>query len=165
MGVELLKGEGKKKKEYCLLNVMKEKKTLEQEGQPKIRVNKMERLRKNYQFQEIYRKGRSLATARTILYFRKNREKYNRLGIVVSKKVGKSVIRHHLKRLYREAMRSLQVQIKKTGYDLVIIARKGADQITYREAVQDLRKLMLKGKLISPERCIFIHEKNNTPAC
>ncbi|MGI6307648.1 MAG: ribonuclease P protein component [Dethiobacteria bacterium] len=149
MDEELLKGEEKKKKESCPLKIMKENKAMEQKAQPEDRAEKMERLRKNYQFQEIYRKGRSRATARTVLYFRKNREKYNRLGIVVSKKVGKSVVRHRLKRLYREAMRSLQDQIHGTGYDLIIIARKGADKLTYKEAIQDLRNLMLRGKLIS----------------
>ncbi|NLJ56777.1 MAG: ribonuclease P protein component [Firmicutes bacterium] len=109
----------------------------------------MERLRKNYQFQKVYRQGRSLSTAKTVLYYRKNREKYNRLGIVVSKKVGKSVVRHRLKRLYREAMRSLQGRIKRTGYDLVIIARKGAGNLTYQDAVRDLQRLMLRGKLSS----------------
>jgi len=128
---------------------MKKAKTVQQHVWPEIGAKKMERLRKNYQFQKVYRQGRSLSTAKTVLYYRKNREKYNRLGIVVSKKVGKSVVRHRLKRLYREAMRSLQGRIKRTGYDLVIIARKGAGNLTYQDAVRDLQRLMLRGKLSS----------------
>jgi ribonuclease P protein component len=147
VGEGLLKGEEEKQKEFCLLKVMKKARTMKQDGRPEIETKKLERLRKNYQFQKVYRQGRSLSTAKTVLYYRKNKEKCNRLGIVVSKKVGKSVVRHHLKRLYREAMRSLQDRIKRTGYDLVIIARKSAGNLTYKDAVQDLRRLMLKGKL------------------
>ncbi len=113
----------------------------------KAQEQKIERLSKNYQFQDIYRKGRSRATAKTVLYFKRNRKTINRLGIVVSKKVGKSVIRHRLKRIYREAMRSLQQHLK-TGFDLVIIARKGADQLSYWEILHDLQSLLLKGKLL-----------------
>lgn len=113
----------------------------------KAQLQKIERLSKNYQFQDIYRKGRSRAAAKTVLYFKKNRETCNRLGIVVSKKVGKSVIRHRLKRIYREAMRNLQQHLK-TGFDLVIIARKGADQLSYWEILHELRSLLLKGKLM-----------------
>jgi ribonuclease P protein component len=70
------------------------------------------------------------------------------LGISVSKKVGKSVIRHRLKRLYLEAFRSLLQAISKEGFDIVVIARKGAAGMSYSEAVRELQKLLAKGKLI-----------------
>ncbi len=140
---EFCKGEEKEKKADCQLRMMEEKRVFKKKAQPL----KIERLRKSYQFQEIYRQGRSQATASTVLYFKNNRAACNRAGIVVSKKVGKSVVRHRLKRLYREALHSLQQQLK-VGYDLVIIARRGADRLTYWEIQADLRKLLLRGKLI-----------------
>ena len=115
----------------------------------KYSPKKINRLKKNYLFQQVYKKGKSLATPRTVLLFRKNEEHLNRLGITVSKKVGKSVVRHRLKRLYTEAFRNLQEQIHLQGFDFVIIARKHAGRLTYHEAFEDLQKLLKRGKFIS----------------
>jgi ribonuclease P protein component len=114
----------------------------------KIKAGKIEKLRKNYQFQKVYKEGKAQATGRTILFIKKNNEQCNRLGISISKKVGKSVIRHHLKRLYLEAFRFLRKDITKEGFDIVIIARKGAGNMTYSETVNDLQKLLARGKLM-----------------
>ncbi len=110
--------------------------------------NKVYSLKKNYHFQKVYRQGKSLATKKTVLVFCKNEENINRLGITVSKKVGKSVVRHRVKRLYKEAFRYIQPDLLYSGLDIVIIARKGADSLTYHEAVKDIKKLMKRGKLI-----------------
>ncbi len=110
---------------------------------------KINRLKKNYLFRQVYNKGKSLATPRTVLLFKKNEENVNRLGITVSKKVGKSVVRHRVKRLYSEAFRILQGQINYQGFDFVIIARKKASRLTYHEASEDLQKLLKRGKFIS----------------
>ena len=110
--------------------------------------NKVYRLKKNAHFKTVYRFGKSGTTKKTVLLYKKNEEKINRLGITVSKKIGKSVVRHRIKRLYTEAFRSIQDKILFEGYDLVIIARKGADSLTYHEAVEDIYKLLKRGKLI-----------------
>ncbi len=115
----------------------------------KASPSKINRLKKNYLFRQVYNQGKSLATPRTVLLFRKNEENVNRLGITVSKKVGKSVVRHRVKRLYSEAFRSLQEQINYKGFDFVIIARKKASHLTYHEASEDLQKLLKRGKFIS----------------
>ena len=56
----------------------------------------------------------------------------NRLGISVSKKVGNSVVRHHLTRLIRESYR-LQEEHFQCGFDLVVIARAGAKERSYHD--------------------------------
>jgi ribonuclease P protein component len=104
------------------------------------------KLRKNYEFKKVYREGKSLKTKNTVLLYKKNNENFNRIGISVSKKVGKSVLRHRLKRLYYEAYRSLHDKFRQ-GYDFVIIARKNAQQLTFQEAILDLQKLFYRGKL------------------
>ena len=52
-----------------------------------------ESLKKNRDFQNVYKKGKSYANRYLVMYVLKNDTDRNRLGISVSKKVGNSVIR------------------------------------------------------------------------
>lgn len=91
-----------------------------------------ESLKKNKDFQTVYRQGKSYANKYLVLYIMENQTKKNRIGISVSKKVGNSVVRHHLTRLIRESYR-LQEECFQRGYDLVVIARQSAKDVTYKE--------------------------------
>ena len=64
------------------------------------------------------------------MYSKKNDLGYNRLGISVSKKVGNSVVRHHITRLIRESYR-LNHDTLRQSYDMVVIARKNAKDANY----------------------------------
>ena len=64
-----------------------------------------ESLKKNYQFQSVYRSGKSYANKYLVMYVMENGTGGNRIGISVSKKVGNSVVRHRLTRLLRESYR------------------------------------------------------------
>ena len=64
-----------------------------------------ESLKKNRDFQNVYKKGKSYANRYLVMYVLENDTDRNRLGISVSKKVGNSVIRHHVTRLIRESYR------------------------------------------------------------
>ena len=76
-----------------------------------------ESLKKNRDFQLVYREGTSYANRHLVMYVRENRLGRNRIGISVSKKVGNSVVRHHLTRLIREGYR-LQEELFHIGYDM-----------------------------------------------
>ena len=72
-----------------------------------------ESLKKNRDFQTVYHQGKSQANKYLIMYALQNAGTRNRLGISVSKKVGNSVVRHHLTRLVRESYRLNEEQFKK----------------------------------------------------
>ena len=91
-----------------------------------------ESLKKNKDFQNIYKKGRSLANSYLVMYILPNETEKNRIGISVSKKVGNSVIRHHLTRLVRESYR-LSEEHFRCGYDIVVIVRKSAADKSYHD--------------------------------
>ncbi len=91
-----------------------------------------ERLRKNWEFDNVYRNGRSLANKYLVMYVVANERKRNRYGISVSKKVGNSVVRHRVKRLIRESARLHDEEFEQ-GYDVVVIARVAAKEKTYAE--------------------------------
>lgn len=103
-------------------------------------------LKKNSEFQKVYRKGTSQANRYLVMYVLENHDRHmeNRLGISVSKKVGNSVVRHHLTRLVRESYRLNEEQFK-PGYDLVVIVRPSAKEKGYHEIESAL--LHLGGKL------------------
>ena len=61
-----------------------------------------ESLKKNQDFQRVYRAADSRANRYLVLYRLENGLSKNRIGISVSKKVGNSVVRHHMCRLIRE---------------------------------------------------------------
>jgi len=106
----------------------------------------LESLKKNKQFKRVYKYGKVRAGKRTVLIFCKNKEGFNRLGITISKKVGKSVVRHRLKRLYKEVFRFLKHDIK-DGFDIVVVARKDADKADFWAVLNEMRYLLTKGKL------------------
>ncbi|MQN01997.1 MAG: ribonuclease P protein component [Lachnospiraceae bacterium] len=82
-------------------------------------------LKKNSDFKKVYRRGRSKSDHTLVLYVLPNDMDSNRLGISVSKKVGNSVVRHHLTRLVRESYR-IHEDLFPKGYDFVVILRKAA---------------------------------------
>jgi ribonuclease P protein component len=64
-----------------------------------------------------------------------------RLGLVVTRRLGKAVQRHRVKRLLREFFRR-----HKTGLpavDLVIMAKKGAAALGYHQVEEELGRLLL----------------------
>ena len=106
-------------------------------------------LKKNRDFQSVYRGGSSRANRVLVMIVRKNRNSTNRIGISVSKKVGNSVIRHRITRILREIFRLHWDEIDE-GYDIVVVARAAAKESGYSKmesAVMHLLKLHhLSGK-------------------
>ena len=111
-------------------------------------MNFSESLKKNQDFQSVYRKGRSYANKLLVMYVLENNMERNRLGISVSKKVGNSVVRHHVTRLVRESYR-LQENIFNSGLDIVVIARANAALASYAEIESALLHLGKLHKIIS----------------
>ena len=89
-------------------------------------------LKKNRDFQNVYKKGTSFANSYLVMYILENGLQENRIGISVSKKVGNSVVRHHLTRLIRESYR-LSEEHFRCGIDIVVIARTSAKGRNYHE--------------------------------
>ena len=82
-------------------------------------------LKLNKDFRRLYSKGQSFVSGYTVVYALKNRYNNNRLGLTVSKSVGKAVVRNRLKRLMRESYRLMEDKLL-TGYDIIIVSRNRA---------------------------------------
>lgn len=102
-----------------------------------------ESLKKNHQFQLVYKNGKSYVNKYIVMYVMENGTGVNRVGISVSKKVGNSVVRHRVARLLRESYR-LQEAMFNSGLDIVIVARSAAASVGFHEIE---RALLHLGKL------------------
>lgn len=92
-------------------------------------------LKLNHIFRRLYRSGDQAANRYLALYARKNRSSENRVGITVGKKLGKAVVRNRLRRRLREVYRLHEGQFK-PGYDLVVVARTAAVDVSYQQLEQ-----------------------------
>lgn len=89
-------------------------------------------LKKYEEFKYVYEHGNSFANKYLVMYVCENQSDMNRLGISVSKKVGNSVVRHHLARLIRESYRLNEAMLS-SGLNIVVVARNSAAKISYHE--------------------------------
>ena len=115
-----------------------------------------ESLKKNYDFQNVYRNGKSYANKYLVMYVLENNTNKNRLGISASKKVGNSVIRHRFSRLVRESYR-LHENIFNSGLDIVVVARKSAALVGYEEIEGALLHLSKLHHMIK----IYFYDEDN----
>lgn len=106
-------------------------------------MKRSESLKKTYEFQNVYRNGKSYANRYLVMYVLENNLEKNRLGISVSKKVGNSVVRHRVTRLIRESYR-LHENIFNSSLDIVVVARNSTFNVGYSEIESALLHL---GKL------------------
>ena len=88
-------------------------------------------IKKNSEFQKVYRNGKSYANKLLIMYISRSERPDTRIGISVSKKVGNSVVRHHLARLVRESFR-LNRDTLEEGLDIIVVARAAAKDSDYK---------------------------------
>ena len=88
-------------------------------------------IKKNSDFQKVYKTGKSFANRFLIMYVTEGSGGESRIGISVSKKVGNSVVRHHVTRLLRESFRLNQNRVKR-GLDIVVVARASAKEAEFK---------------------------------
>ena len=110
-----------------------------------------ESLKKNRDFQVIYRQGTSYANRYLVMYVKENHLEKNRIGISVSKKVGNSVVRHRLTRLIRESYR-LNEQKFRSGLDIVVVARVNAKGRSCQEIEKALLHLGRLQKILNKKK-------------
>ena len=108
----------------------------------------VEKIKKNSQFRFIYNRGKSVSDSNLVLYIVKNNKSNTlRLGITVSKKIGKAIVRNRVKRLIRESYR-LNKHKFRYGYDIIFVARGLSRERNYWEIEKSVVNLMKKGGLL-----------------
>ncbi len=103
-------------------------------------------IKKSADFKRAYSKGRRARDGYMTLFVVDNGLPYNRVGPVISKKVGNSVVRHRYCRLIREIFRL--TEFEKAGYDMVVTAGVAASDAGYYELGSSFRRLAGKLSLL-----------------
>ena len=83
------------------------------------------------------------------MYYRKAKVPHNVLGITVTKKLGKAVVRNRVKRLIRESYR-LKEDLIASGYYIVFVARGKAVDASFEKISHDMSFLLKKSGIIPP---------------
>ena len=106
-------------------------------------------LKLNHVFRRLYRTS-GFAGPYMVLYARKNRTGINRLGITVSKKLGKAHIRNRIRRRLREVYR-LNEEKFLPGWDIVLVGRGKALDGEFDTMVRSFLSLAKKAGLLTEE--------------
>jgi len=107
------------------------------------------RLVKREDFRKVFQSGKSVANREFVCYTLHNPEVERfRLGVSVSKKIGKAVVRNRVKRLVREVVRVHFMDKLPDHTDLVIIARIPAGTLDFHGVRKSLGHLFWKGKIV-----------------
>lgn len=106
----------------------------------------MDTLKKQYQFDRVYKRGKSYGNKQLVMYVLNNKKKNNFFGIVISKKVGNSVKRNRIRRQVKESIR-LKNNIK-TGQDIIIVVRQQEFDLDYKTISNSINHLLKKHGLL-----------------
>jgi len=112
-------------------------------------LKKTKILKKNYEFKTVFSKGKYYGGNFLEIFVVNTKNEYNRLGIAVSTKVGKSVKRNKIKRLIRENYRLIEQEIK-TGKDIIILWKKNKtiENATFYNIKNDLTEIFCKARIL-----------------
>lgn len=102
------------------------------------------RLKKNKQFQYVYRRGKSSACKDIVLLHARGAGL--QVGFSISKKIGNAVVRNRVKRRLRECFRPYLHLVKNGWY--VVVARPGSAEAVYRDLEKGIAYLLKKQNLL-----------------
>ena len=114
-------------------------------------MDKSLRLTKNFEFKKVYEARRRWSSPFFTMYVKNNQLDRTRLGISISKKVGKSVVRNKIKRRIKEIFRKSLAEIKK-GYDVVITVKPQAADADFKTMESEIKSLLKRGNLLDVKK-------------
>lgn len=103
-------------------------------------MKKSHRVKNDKDFQVLFKQGKSFANRKFVVYVIDRQKGHLRVGLSVSKKLGKAVTRNTIKRRLRHVVQALQPKL--LPYDVVIIARKGVEELAYADIQQHLTHVL-----------------------
>jgi ribonuclease P protein component len=110
-------------------------------------VQKEYRLKRRNDFRRVFQSGQSAANRQfVVVVLSRKTPGPPRIGVSVSRKVGKAVVRNRIRRLVKEVTRHW-IPYLKPETDIVVIARAPAASMDYRQVKSSLRHVFQRAKL------------------
>jgi ribonuclease P protein component len=106
---------------------------------------KSERLLNRKDFVNLNRSGKRSRTEHFTALYKDNGLDLTRMGITVKKSIGNAVKRNRIKRLIREFFRLNKESFLK-GYDITIIANRGAHDLVFKDITREMGNLIFVKK-------------------
>lgn len=112
-------------------------------------MKKTKMLKKNYEFKNALTKGKYYSGNYVEFFIKKNKNNKNYLGIAISSKIAKAVIRNKIKRLIRENYYEIESNIK-PGYTIVVLWKKKSDikNATFKNIKSDIKHVFEKAEIL-----------------
>lgn len=108
---------------------------------------KQYRLKKNKDFDLLFKKGKYVSNGLFFLVFKKNKLKNSRFGFIIGKKISKKAItRNKIRRKISEIIRMMMDNVK-AGFDIVVGVKPDIIDKDYQEIKKELEGLFKKAKL------------------
>jgi ribonuclease P protein component len=104
---------------------------------------KDDRLLKRSDFLRLYKSGKRIQNRYFIVYISRNDLSRCRLGLTVTRKVGKAVARNRIKRLAREYFRQNR-HIFKDQWDISLIAKRESIELTNQALLSALENIFVR---------------------
>ena len=104
-------------------------------------MKKCETIKKSSEFSNLIKNSKYLKSNEYIIYFKENDFNKKRFGIAISNKIGNAVTRNKLKRQTRCIIDELK-SLFKNNQDYIIMIRKGCLETSYKEKLENLKKLL-----------------------
>jgi len=104
------------------------------------KLSKKHILKKNKNFQTLYRAGKSYSNKMMVIYVLPQKDSQRRIGFAAGKRLGNAVVRNRVKRILREVYR-LNQHLLINNVDLVLMGRQAmvkANSIAASKAFIDL---------------------------
>ena len=111
-------------------------------------MKKRQRIKKNEDFQKVFKRGKSFANRQFVVYsMPKEGQKEFRIGLSVSKKLGNAVLRNQIKRYIRQTFLEIKDEVRQ-DMDYVIIARHSAATLNFLETKESLQHVLRIAKVM-----------------
>ena len=106
-----------------------------------------DRIRKKSEYAAVFSESRKVVDRFFVCYLAVREQQGNKMGLAVSRKVGKAVTRNRVKRYLREFYRTHRPRMS-TPCEFVVVARPEAAALDYAGCVRAMRSLLQKGGVL-----------------
>ena len=113
-------------------------------------MDKLVTLKRNKEFNYVYRRGKAVSRRDFTLVYVRSRYGGLRTGFAVSRKVGNSVVRNRARRRLKEALRLLLPEVQ-GSFSAIFVAKPEIRDVQFADLVGQMRGALRKAGILRQE--------------